>query len=199
MEQLVVVANVACWGAVVVVWVALGVRDGRASKASVVSGPNDPGRTLLAILAVAAIVLVGPSLLAPLAVDAVWVRLIGAVILLGSTIFAIWARVALGRSWSVDPQASTERGLRTDGPYAITRHPIYTGLLGLMLGTAILGGLGQWIALVLAGLIVAGLKIEAEERLLLATFPDAYRAYRDRVPRLLPRLRPPTIHRPQAP
>ena len=36
------------------------------------------------------------------------------------------------------------RGLRTDGPYAITRHPIYTGLLGMLLGTALLGGLGQW-------------------------------------------------------
>ena len=76
-------------------------------------------------------------------------------------------------------------GLRTDGLYAITRHPIYTGLLGMLLGSALLGGLGQWIVLVPAGLVVVGLKIWAEERLLLATFPDEYVGYRERVPRLI--------------
>ena len=73
-----------------------------------------------------------------------------------------------------------------DGPYAITRHPIYTGLLGMLLGSALLGGSGRWIVLVAAGLIVAVLKIRSEERLLLATFPDAYAAYRERVPGLIP-------------
>jgi protein-S-isoprenylcysteine O-methyltransferase Ste14 len=73
-----------------------------------------------------------------------------------------------------------------DGPYAITRHPIYTGLLGMLLGSALLAGLGQWIVLVAAGLVVAALKIRSEERLLLAMFPDAYAAYRERVPALLP-------------
>ena len=112
--------------------------------------------------------------------------MIGAGVLIGSTLFAIWARLALGRSWSVGPRVAMDRGLRTDGPYAITRHPIYTGLLGMLLGSALLGGLGQWIVLFLAGLIVAVLKIRSEERLLLATFPDAYAAYRERVPALLP-------------
>jgi protein-S-isoprenylcysteine O-methyltransferase Ste14 len=46
--------------------------------------------------------------------------------------------------------------------------------------------------LVPAGLVMVTLKIRAEERLLLATFPDAYVAYRERVPRLIPRLRSPS-------
>ena len=48
----------------------------------------------------------------------------------------------------------------------------------MLLGSTLLGGLGPLLVLVPAGLLVFGLKIRAEERLLLATFPDAYSAYR---------------------
>jgi protein-S-isoprenylcysteine O-methyltransferase Ste14 len=186
MDVLVLVANVACWGAIVVVWIAAAVREAGTRPATRVRGSTDIGMVVLAVVAVAAILLVGPSILAPFTVEAPWARLIGAGVLVGSTLFAIWARLALGRSWSVGPRAAADVGLRTDGPYAITRHPIYTGLLGMLLGSALLGGLGQWIVLVAAGLVVAELKIRSEERLLLETFPDAYAAYRERVPRLIP-------------
>jgi protein-S-isoprenylcysteine O-methyltransferase Ste14 len=194
MDLLVLGANVACWGAIVVVWIAAAVREAGtrpATRAGDVRGSTDVGTALLAVAAVAAIVLLGPSILAPFTVEAPWVRILGAGVLVGSTLFAIWARLALGPSWSIGPQASTDRGLRTDGPYAITRHPIYTGLLGMLLGSALLGGLGQWIVLIAAGLVVAGLKIRSEERLLLATFPEAYVAYRERVPGLIPGWRSP--------
>ena len=192
MDVLVVVANVACWGAVVLVWVGAAVRDAGRRPAGRIHGSSQVGASVVAVLAVAAIVLVGPTIFAPFTVTSPVARVFGAVVLVGSTVFAIWARLALGRSWSVGPQAAPDVGLRTDGPYAVTRHPIYTGLLGMMLGTALLGGLGQWIALVLAGLVVAVLKIRSEERLLVATFPDAYDAYRAQVPALLPRWRRPS-------
>ena len=82
---------------------------------------------------------VGRTILSPFTVDAPWARPIGAGVLVVSTLFAIWARLALGSSWSVDPEAAADRGLRIDGPYAITRHPIYTGLLGMLLGSALVG------------------------------------------------------------
>lgn len=181
-------ANVvrACWGAVAVVWIALAVREARIPRAAPIRGSMGLGMVALALVTVAATLLVGRSIFAPFTVETPWVRLMGAGVTVGSTLFAIWARVALGRLWSVGPRAATDAGLRTGGPYAITRHPIYTGLLGMLLGSALLGGLGQWIALVPAGVVVADLKIRSEERLLLATFPDAYRTYRERVPRLLP-------------
>jgi protein-S-isoprenylcysteine O-methyltransferase Ste14 len=185
-DVLVVGVNVACWGAIVVVWMAAWIRD-RTSTTASIRRSTDVVMAPLAAVAVAAIVLVGPRVLAPLTVDAAWIRLIGGVVLLASTTFAIRARLTLGRAWSVGPQASTALGLRTDGPYAITRHPIYTGLLGMMVGTALTGGLGQWLTLLAAGLVVAAFKIRSEERLLLATFPEAYRAYRGRVPMLIPR------------
>jgi protein-S-isoprenylcysteine O-methyltransferase Ste14 len=186
MDQLVFVDDVACWGAIMVVWTAAAIRDGATPRAVRIRGSAEPGMAMLAVVAIAAVLTVGPSILAPFTVEAPWARMIGAGVLVGSTLFAIWARLALGGSWSVGPQAATDRGLLMDGPYAITRHPIYTGLLGMLLGSALLAGLGQWIVLVAAGLVVAALKIRSEERLLLAMFPDAYAAYRERVPALLP-------------
>jgi protein-S-isoprenylcysteine O-methyltransferase Ste14 len=192
MDLLVLGANGVCWGAVVVVWIALAVREAGNRGAVRIRGSNEPAMVVLAVIGVAAILLVGRSIFAPFTVEAPWARMIGAGLLVGSTLFAIWARLTLGGSWSVGPRAAADRGLRTDGPYAITRHPIYTGMLGMLLGSALLGGLGQWIVLVAAGLVVAELKIRSEEQLLLAAFPDAYLAYRERVPRLIPGWRSPS-------
>jgi protein-S-isoprenylcysteine O-methyltransferase Ste14 len=58
----------------------------------------------------------------------------------------------------------------------------------MLLGSALLGGLGVGILLVVAGLIVVSEKIHAEERLLLEIFPGAYQAYRQQVPQLVPGL-----------
>ena len=58
---------------------------------------------------------------------------IGLVILLGSTVFTLWARFALGTMWTLDARLKEGHALRTDGPYRITRHPIYTGILGMLL------------------------------------------------------------------
>jgi protein-S-isoprenylcysteine O-methyltransferase Ste14 len=186
MDLLVLAANLACWGTVLVVWIVAAVRDAGTPHAPRVRGAVQPGETLLAIAAIAGLVFVGRRLLAPLTMDGLWVRLIGLAVLVSSTAFAVWARMTLGRSWSIGPRAATQDGLRTDGPYAITRHPIYTGIVGMLVGTVLMAGLGQATVIVLAGLVGIELKIRSEERLLLATFPDAYRAYREHVPQLIP-------------
>ena len=95
------------------------------------------------------------------------------------------ARFAAPSPWP----ALEEHKLRTGGPYAITRHPIYTGLLGMMLGTLLLAGGGRWIVPFGVYLVVLELKIRIEERLMLAEFPDDYARYRRHVPRLIPGLR----------
>jgi protein-S-isoprenylcysteine O-methyltransferase Ste14 len=79
--------------------------------------------------------------------------------------------------------------LRTSGPYAVTRHPIYTGILGMVLGTALLAGAGDWALPFPILLVVLEFKLHTEERLMLAEFPADYPAYRRRVPQLLPGLR----------
>src|SRR5262245_62627993 len=61
------------------------------------------------------------------------VRGLGAALLVVATGFTIWARVELGTMWSSTPVARENHVLRADGPYAVTRHPIYTGILGMLL------------------------------------------------------------------
>jgi protein-S-isoprenylcysteine O-methyltransferase Ste14 len=123
-------------------------------------------------------------------VDSEVVRVIGAALLVAATAFTLWARIVLGTMWSSAAVAREGHVLRTDGPYAITRHPIYTRIVGMVLGTVLATGLGlvSVYAFVLV-VIFLELKIRAEERLLSDVFPGAYDEYRRRVPQLVPGLR----------
>jgi protein-S-isoprenylcysteine O-methyltransferase Ste14 len=115
-----------------------------------------------------------------------WPRAVGLALLVAGFAFTLWARAALGKMWSSGVLVKTGHELRTEGPYAITRHPIYTGILGMVAGSALLQSAGRWLAVcVVAGVLVA-MKVRAEERLLESEFGDAYAAYRRRVPRLVP-------------
>jgi protein-S-isoprenylcysteine O-methyltransferase Ste14 len=72
------------------------------------------------------------------------------------------------------------------GPYRFVRHPIYTGLLAMLLGTAIARGhLGGLIAFVFAFLSF-WIKLIAEEKLMLEHFPDQYGAYQQSAKRIIP-------------
>ena len=113
--------------------------------------------------------------------------LLGDVLVLAGLGFAIWARVVLGQNWSgLVMMVRDGHQLVQDGPYAIVRHPIYTGLLAAILGTALtLGTLASWIAVVsgLAGIL---LRVDVEERLMASEFGDAHAAYRARTRKLIP-------------
>jgi protein-S-isoprenylcysteine O-methyltransferase Ste14 len=193
-DQIVILANIACWGTVVVVWLAGALYNARHAPKERIRAESRPVLLAAASFLVCSIVIFfGRGFAQGLVIDAAWVRFLGLTVLIASTAFALWARFSLGTSWSMAPEVGGDRRLRTGGPYAVTRHPIYTGLLGMIVGTALLGGLGQGILVVVVGLIVFSVKIHAEERLLLANFPDEYPAYRQRVPQLVPGLR--MLHR----
>jgi protein-S-isoprenylcysteine O-methyltransferase Ste14 len=102
--------------------------------------------------------------------------------------FAIWARLTLGTNWSGRPTVKAGHELVINGPYALARHPIYTGLLIACIGTA-LADL-QWRRLIGVAIIAAAMlvKIRQEEGLMMETFPDAYPRYRQRVRALIPGL-----------
>ena len=116
-------------------------------------------------------------------VDIGWLGVLGIVVLVVSTAFTLWARAALGTMWTASAVVKDDHALRTDGPYAITRHPIYTGLLGMLAGTAAIEGLGRWVAYFVLAVLLVGLKIRTEERLLDRTLGGAYA-------QLVPGLRP---------
>ena len=100
--------------------------------------------------------------------------------------FAVWARVHLGRNWSGRVTVKEDHELIRTGPYGIVRHPIYTGMLFAILGTAI--AFGEWRGLIAFGLLTASLilKLKMEERFMGETFGDQYARYRGEVPALIP-------------
>jgi protein-S-isoprenylcysteine O-methyltransferase Ste14 len=188
-----------CVGAVVVVWVAGALYNAFRSPHSASPAPRErtrsrPGMTagdrgLIGVVVVClGLAIVGRSHFDGLVVGAVWVRVLGLAVLVASTVFTLWARFSLGTMWSVAPEVKDDHQLRTHGPYAVTRHPIYTGLLGILLGATLLSGIGQWIVLFPVALIVFEVKIRMEEHLMLATFPEEYPRYRRQVPQLIPGL-----------
>lgn len=182
------VAIAACWGTIIGIWCAgAAFNSVRAPRGRI---RDRTGNTALmgATALCAAGVLASRDYWSTLEFDIPWVEGLGLVVLVVSTVFALWARFALGTAWSIAPEAAGDRRLRTSGPYGVTRHPIYTGLLGMILGSALLTGSGQVTVLVPVGLALFSVKIHFEERLLTATFPDEYTQYRRRVPQLVPGL-----------
>jgi protein-S-isoprenylcysteine O-methyltransferase Ste14 len=181
-----------CVGVVVVVWVAGALynaarnpRERPRSQPGLTAG--DGGLIGVAVVCLG-LAIAGRGHFDGLAVGALWVRILGLAVLVASTVFTLWARFSLGTMWSMAPMVQGDHQLRTHGPYAVTRHPIYTGVLGMLLGATLLTGIGQWIVLFPAGLILFELKIRMEERLMVATFSDEYPRYRRRVPQLVPGL-----------
>jgi protein-S-isoprenylcysteine O-methyltransferase Ste14 len=112
--------------------------------------------------------------------------LIGLVVLVTGLAFAVWARVHLGRNWSGNVTVKEGHELIRSGPYRYVRHPIYTGILTGVLGTAMCSGTlraALGLAIISAAFIV---KLRAEERFMRQTFPDQYEKFSEEVPALVP-------------
>jgi protein-S-isoprenylcysteine O-methyltransferase Ste14 len=99
---------------------------------------------------------------------------------------AVWARVTLGRNWSAIPELKQGHELVTHGPYAVVRHPIYTGLLLMFAGVAVLWATPAGLLLLLVVVVGIQLKLAREEALLAGEFPDQWPAYRAHTRRVLP-------------
>jgi protein-S-isoprenylcysteine O-methyltransferase Ste14 len=67
-------------------------------------------------------------------------QLIGLAITIAGCLFAVWARITLGSNWSGRATVKAAHELIVTGPYALARHPIYTGLLSAALGTGLAAG-----------------------------------------------------------
>ncbi len=100
--------------------------------------------------------------------------------------FAIAARLWIGSNWSGRVTIKEQHQLIQSGPYSLVRHPIYSGLLLALLGTALVHGELRG----LAGFALAALgwvlKLRTEEAFLSQQFGDAYLDYKQRVKALVP-------------
>ena len=113
---------------------------------------------------------------------------VGYGLLMAGMLFAGWARLFLGGNWSSNVTLKQDHTLIRSGPYRIVRHPIYTGLLVALLGTAIaLGELRCFLGVLLAA-IAWKIKSISEETLMVQQFGDQYTRYREQVKGLVPYL-----------
>ena len=117
---------------------------------------------------------------------ATWLQALGAILLVLSTAYTLWSRRVLGKMWATDAEVKERHELVTTGSYRITRHPIYSGILGMILGSAL--SLGQGLALLglIAALVFFMNRIRNEENLMVITFGEQYIQYKKHVPQLIP-------------
>jgi protein-S-isoprenylcysteine O-methyltransferase Ste14 len=110
---------------------------------------------------------------------------VGVVLFLSGLGLAVWARIHLGRNWGMPMTRKDEPELVTSGPYRLVRHPIYSGILLAILGTALATD-GYWaIALVVMGAYFL-YSAKVEERLMTEAFPGVYPGYRATTKMLIP-------------
>lgn len=110
----------------------------------------------------------------------------GAAITAAGLLFAVWARHHLGANWSRAVTLKVDHELITSGPYALVRHPIYTGMLLGFLGCAVARGEWRGLLAVVLVFIAFWRKLKLEERWMRAQFGEVYLFYARRVAALVP-------------
>ena len=116
-----------------------------------------------------------------------WVQVLALVLIVAGAALREWAIAVLGRFFSRTVSIEQGHRLITSGPFRWIRHPAYTGML--ITDASVILGLGTWVgALVMLLLLLpaALYRIRVEERALLDTFGDEYRAYMQRTALLFP-------------
>jgi protein-S-isoprenylcysteine O-methyltransferase Ste14 len=120
-----------------------------------------------------------------LAVHNLVLQVVGTILFAAGLALCVWARIYLGRNWGMPMTKKEEPELVTSGPYRYVRHPIYSGLLLAILGTALATNLYLLIALVIAGAYFI-YSATVEERLMTDTFPAQYGNYKAATKMLIP-------------
>jgi protein-S-isoprenylcysteine O-methyltransferase Ste14 len=158
----------------------------------IATGHTDPWSNLNRVLIVISMLLLGSRQLSigflgyELIPRTLAKALTGLVLTSAGVAFAIWARKTLADNWSAQPEVKQNHELIVSGPYKIVRHPIYTGILIAVLGTAVMiGQVRGFIALAIS-FIALWHKSGFEEDLMRRQFPQQYDAYARSVKRLIP-------------
>lgn len=176
-----------CWAVWLLIWLVAAFRNKRTAR-------RENGRSWalhMLPLAIAGVLLIADSTPWPFLQREIWpyrsaFHWIALALTIAGLAFALWARSSLGRNWSGSVQVKSQHALVRSGPYRWVRHPIYTGLLAALLGTAV--ALDQWRGVLAFVIVLAALlyKLRLEERWMTETFGDSYRDYRKHSKALIP-------------
>ena len=107
----------------------------------------------------------------------------------GSVWLVTLAVKTLGKEWSLTARLVEGHKLATSGPYALVRHPIYTGMLGMLVATGL--ALSHWAAILTAlvfFLIGTTIRVRSEEKLLREAFGEQFENYARSVRAIVPGL-----------
>ncbi|MGH9019949.1 MAG: methyltransferase family protein [Acidimicrobiales bacterium] len=172
------------WGVIGVTWLTLATRTKRTVERR--------GKTVSIFLAAALLYSVARAVVPardwahPLWLASPVLAAAGVALMAAGVGFAMWARLTIGANWSGAVVLKQDHELIVRGPYALARHPIYTGFFAMFAGSTVVTGE----AAVLVGSVIATVALVAksrvEERLMLETFPDQYPQYRRRVKAIVP-------------
>jgi protein-S-isoprenylcysteine O-methyltransferase Ste14 len=149
-------------------------------------------RVLTGVVASVLLARAGDPWLGPLRVrflpDRLWIAWLGAAVTVAGVLFAIWARVHIGKYWSTTVALKSEHRLIRTGPYARIRHPIYTGIILAIAGTGL--AVGRYAAILAVAIYVVAFwfKGRKEEALLAGEFGPAFDEHRRCTGFFLPKL-----------
>ncbi|HEV3242837.1 MAG TPA: isoprenylcysteine carboxylmethyltransferase family protein [Chthoniobacterales bacterium] len=120
-----------------------------------------------------------------------WFQFLSTILVVTIIIVSLWmmssALRVLGKQWSLQARVLENHKLVREGPYRFVRHPIYTGMLGMIVA----GGLAwsHWIGFLIALLLFAigtAIRVRSEEKLLHEQFGAAFDDYKRSVPAVVP-------------
>jgi protein-S-isoprenylcysteine O-methyltransferase Ste14 len=179
------------WGG----WLALWIAMARGVKAPAQSESAASRLSHFGPLIVGAYLLASPAPQPVPALDvrfvplAIWPAALGAALTFAGLAFCVWARFTIAANWSSDVQLKRDHELIVAGPYRWVRHPIYTGILMMFVGTAL--AVGEWRAALGVALAAGAFwrKLRLEEAVMRTQFGEAYARYAARVPALIPFVR----------
>jgi protein-S-isoprenylcysteine O-methyltransferase Ste14 len=122
-------------------------------------------------------------------IDGDWrIEFAATLLTISGQLFSLWARTHLGKYWSGIITLKVGHRLIRTGPYRYLRHPLYTGFLSAILGSAIAAGTGDAIigfAIAFASYLI---KMQREESLLTREFGEEYRQFKRESAALVPHI-----------
>jgi protein-S-isoprenylcysteine O-methyltransferase Ste14 len=121
-----------------------------------------------------------------------WMLALGSLLYFPGMSFVLWGRLELGKNYfvstSLGAQLFAGHQLVTSGPFAIVRHPMYTGLILSAVGSLLMYPTWTTLLFVCFAPLIS-VRARREETALAAEFGEQWREYCRRVPAFIPRLR----------
>jgi protein-S-isoprenylcysteine O-methyltransferase Ste14 len=112
-----------------------------------------------------------------------WSRSLGSLVMAASVLWTGYAQLRMGRSWRIGIPQDTAPDLRTNGPFSMSRNPIFLGMLGFVTGAAVWSPTAVTLVFLAMSYVSLEVQIRGEEAYLERQHGDAYRDYRARVRR----------------